>query len=33
MPKTNFYELLPQAKAQGLLHKCVADDKWEVVRK
>jgi AAA domain-containing protein/DnaB helicase-like protein len=33
MPKTNFYELLLQAKAQGLLHKCVTDDKWEVVRK
>lgn len=33
MPRTSFYELLPQAKTQGLLHKCVTDDKWEVVRK
>ena len=33
MPQTNFYELLAEAKKQGLLHKCATDDKWEVVQR
>jgi len=32
MPRTVFFELLPKAKNQGLLHKCVTDDKWEVAK-
>ena len=33
MPSSTFYELLAEAKKEGLLHKSATDEKWEVVQK